>query len=333
MDFVKLILIILVVIAHVVQCFKYGSEISFWNNNLFKAIYTFHMPLFIAISGYYSYHAIKKKNLFDFTSSKLKYILIPILCWGAIFTFFIVICDNLSPTRSLFSIIYNTAIRFWFVWAIFFFSFIMYILHKLKIDKLPVLILLGLAINLLPTIFIFRMDISKSFFIYYALAYWLASQDIIKYIYWCKKLFWVLLIPAIAFFIFWKPESESTYVYNLNNYFFYIIRILGSIICSIIILIILNYIYNKIKNFSFVQIAALRGQDTLALYFMQDFVFTMQIRFFSDKYVYPNASDFSLVLYSLVGCFLCFLIIQLIAKNNLLAFLLLGKKFKAFGYS
>lgn len=68
LDFLKGIAIIFVLIGH---CIQYGSGEEFlnsgayWDNMTMKVIYSFHMPLFIAISGYlFSYsvknHGIKK---------------------------------------------------------------------------------------------------------------------------------------------------------------------------------------------------------------------------------------------------------------------------------
>ena len=54
-DYLKGIAIILVLVGH---CVQYGSGASFledgeyWNNIVMKVIYSFHMPLFIAVSGY-----------------------------------------------------------------------------------------------------------------------------------------------------------------------------------------------------------------------------------------------------------------------------------------
>ncbi len=50
-DSVKAILIYLVILGHCLQYLLIGN---YWENPLYKAIYLFHMPLFILLSGYFS---------------------------------------------------------------------------------------------------------------------------------------------------------------------------------------------------------------------------------------------------------------------------------------
>ena len=75
LDIIKAILIILVIIGHSIQ---YGSGSTylekqlFFNNYLFKFIYSFHMPLFIMISGYLSYNSLNKNSLKETFISKFK---------------------------------------------------------------------------------------------------------------------------------------------------------------------------------------------------------------------------------------------------------------------
>ena len=62
-DILKGYAIILVVLGHSLQ---YGCGLlpnnQFFSNNIFKIIYTFHMPLFVLISGYLFYFSEKKKR-------------------------------------------------------------------------------------------------------------------------------------------------------------------------------------------------------------------------------------------------------------------------------
>lgn len=54
-DFVKSVAIILVVIGHCIQCGSgslYFEEQLYFDNILFRVIYSFHMPLFMLLSGF-----------------------------------------------------------------------------------------------------------------------------------------------------------------------------------------------------------------------------------------------------------------------------------------
>ena len=62
-DLSKGILIILVVLGHSIQ-YAIGSEWltsqKFYDDIIFRAIYSYHMPLFMMISGYLFYNSNKK---------------------------------------------------------------------------------------------------------------------------------------------------------------------------------------------------------------------------------------------------------------------------------
>lgn len=65
LDFAKGVLILLVVIGHAIQFVTYHN-LDFWGDPFFKAIYMFHMPLFMAIAGYLSHPGIIKSKLAPF---------------------------------------------------------------------------------------------------------------------------------------------------------------------------------------------------------------------------------------------------------------------------
>jgi fucose 4-O-acetylase-like acetyltransferase len=50
-DFLKGFTILLVILGH---CIEF-NDTDYWNNIVFRYIYSFHMPLFMFLSGYVSY--------------------------------------------------------------------------------------------------------------------------------------------------------------------------------------------------------------------------------------------------------------------------------------
>ena len=59
-DFAKGISILLVLWGHCIQYMSAGT-VDFFEDNAFKVIYSFHMPLFMLLSGYVSYWGRNKK--------------------------------------------------------------------------------------------------------------------------------------------------------------------------------------------------------------------------------------------------------------------------------
>ncbi len=86
LDITKGILIFLVVWGHAIQFgfgYNYEEVGCYWKDNVFKGIYSFHMPLFMAISGYLFYYS-NKKPFKEVILSKFKSIGIPYLAYCTI---------------------------------------------------------------------------------------------------------------------------------------------------------------------------------------------------------------------------------------------------------
>lgn len=84
-DLVKGLLIVLVVLGHGLQ-FGFGKIYEnaefFFDDYLFRAIYTFHMPLFMFICGYFFFHS-NQKSYSIVIKSKLRSIGIPWLAYSS----------------------------------------------------------------------------------------------------------------------------------------------------------------------------------------------------------------------------------------------------------
>ena len=78
LDIVKLISIYLVVWGH---CLQYLNSDSPMNNHLWVFIYSFHMPLFMLISGYFSTNIVSK-TWYQVFKSKFAQLLLPCFIWG-----------------------------------------------------------------------------------------------------------------------------------------------------------------------------------------------------------------------------------------------------------
>ena len=79
-DAVKAIAIILTVLGH---CIQWILGDTFGEDGLELFIYSFHMPLFMIISGYFFQSALRR-DFKDLVSSKFFQLLIPAFCWTLI---------------------------------------------------------------------------------------------------------------------------------------------------------------------------------------------------------------------------------------------------------
>lgn len=83
-DSLKGLVIIFMVTGHIIQ----ARDPDFWNNKLFLWIYSFHMPLFMVISGYLSYFSFIKHKPLKIILGKIKQLIIPYFSWYLIFCYF-----------------------------------------------------------------------------------------------------------------------------------------------------------------------------------------------------------------------------------------------------
>ena len=82
-DNVRGFAIYLVVLGH---CIQYASHegYDFANNIVFKLIYSFHMPLFMLLTGYLFWYTLSKYSFWNGIVAKLKGIMIPCMTWGLV---------------------------------------------------------------------------------------------------------------------------------------------------------------------------------------------------------------------------------------------------------
>lgn len=76
-DILKAFVVFLVILGHISSTYDsrgYSSPVALW-------IYSFHMPLFMMLSGIFFQYSLKK----DFKTlliDKSRHLLLPLLCWG-----------------------------------------------------------------------------------------------------------------------------------------------------------------------------------------------------------------------------------------------------------
>lgn len=114
--------IYLVVLGH---CIQYASHAGyeFSQNKIFEIIYSFHMPLFMLISGYLFWHSLAKYTLTEGIITKLKGIMVPCMSWGFITYILDVVLNKWKPI-SIIGYLYYTYYSNWFLWAVFYCSLV-----------------------------------------------------------------------------------------------------------------------------------------------------------------------------------------------------------------
>lgn len=118
LDELKGMAAVLVIIGHLIQYVICSNE-GIWDNRLFCFIYSFHMPLFMFISGYLSYKSNGEYDL-KWLVKRVKGLLIPFVIWSIIRNLFlgeIVSVKDLG--KILIEVFYNPEKGYWFLLVLF----------------------------------------------------------------------------------------------------------------------------------------------------------------------------------------------------------------------
>jgi len=149
LDALKGFAIILVVLGHSVQSFTAGGR--FDDNLLFRIIYSFHMPLFMFLSGAAASYSSRPMNL-EFIKRKFYMLVIPFVAWYLVGYFLEGSYHTTSFGLYIKHVIVSPDYGLWFLWVLFL-NFCCLVLIKrltsrLKLYAYP---LIWLAIYAIPT--------------------------------------------------------------------------------------------------------------------------------------------------------------------------------------
>ena len=143
----------MVLVGHAIQ-YCYGAEYflqgAYYCNPIFKFIYTFHMPLFMAVSGYLLQQTLTHRTELEVAKRRLRQLGLPILSFGVLAfaikwavhpTFDIIGC-----AKELLSTIVG---NLWFLWALLYNQLLLLLIRRMG-DKVWMYVLAGVLIYFIP---------------------------------------------------------------------------------------------------------------------------------------------------------------------------------------
>lgn len=290
LDILKAVTILLVVIGHSIQ---YGGGMEnltggyFLYNPVFIFIYSFHMPLFMLVSGYLFAFSCKNKSWLELLISKSKQILIPLFSWSCVSLAveIIKICLGISSHR--FGIVWmgQTVLSGfihgpWFLWAIWWSSLLVIITRRFFKDNILVYIAVFVLVMFIP-------DNSNSaqykFMLpYFVLAYLFNKYDLkakLNSIYvnitlaFSSVIIYILLLPHFGFdsYIYMSGYSilGKNVMYQLhNNAFRFVIGMVGSVSVMYFVYALTYKMPGRVKR-----PLAYVGASTLGIYLISNYLF------------------------------------------------------------
>ncbi len=321
-DMVRGLAVILVVWGHCIQegnGAAFSAEMMYFDDRLYQLIYSFHMPLFALIAGYYAYVSVLKartdKDRRSLLLRRVITLLIPIVFWTVCeFIRNLILLNKAGvPNEGGIKLIVNLCLAIitnhWFLWAMIICFVIVWFVHYYLKDSLLVYIVIFALSLFVPDGM--NMQAYKFLLPYYVIAFYYASYmsqkadredgdhtgviDKLSYMYEQKK--WICAIVLIAvfalLFIFYNRDSfvyvsgyritkGIWYVQLIRDIYRFMIGLIGSI-CAISICDIVTWL---IKGYSF-PVLTLFGRYSLGVYIISGYLILLVLRIYTDP-LNPN---------------------------------------------
>jgi len=252
---------VVVVLGH---CIQYGSGVdslqseSFFDDPLFKWIYSYHMALFMLVSGYLFGLSMSRHTFRDICKSRFFQLIVPIVSWGTVVGVLTIVIHP-EILSSLWRIIKtfgaHMILDIWFIWAIFYCSLVVLAVHRWLRDSIAVYMILYLLLFITPDALNFHLY--KYMYPFFVTGYFAFDK-----LWWKKAMQYkeiIFIVAFIAYLFLFSYFNYNSYIYTsmytmidfesheihiwkaANDVYRMVVAALG----SICIMMALKYIWDK----------------------------------------------------------------------------------------
>jgi fucose 4-O-acetylase-like acetyltransferase len=311
-DALKGFTMILVVVGHIIQT----SFLDYNSNFLFRYIYSFHMPLFIFLSGYVVYKDdfVNKR----FLTRKAIQLILPYFTWMIISSIIFCIFKNGNFIDTLYGKIIFPDNGLWFLWILFFMH-CGYFLFRRNIVTLiflfGVLFIFSFITSKVPNYFLYKTI--PIYFIYYIFGV-LLKKYLQIFLNSINIRIIGLLVLCLSLFLVFPGNRVYEILELLPSY----IKEVDKIFISIIGIVSWFLLFKSFTKFS--KIILYIGKTSLAIYILQSFCLMLVSKYI--KYI-SNTEYYYFILPIIIFFIIafCIIIFKILSMNKHLSFLLFGK--------
>lgn len=321
-DSLKGLLIVLVVLGHAIQ---ETLKVGCFENHVWNYIYSFHMPAFMAVSGFLNYRmggGITKR--ISTIYRRFQQLLIPFLCWALIN---ILIYPPYHIDSFVNAILYPDG-SFWFLWVLFFITVLFYIgdwiAEKLRVKQeyvIAALCLVFVVLMVVADIRILGFQFIAYYFLFYSVGYYLHKYDKLVP---SKAWLWALLASIWAVMAwFWNMHKLPVFLSGIplpTALMQYGYRFITAAIAVFVLFgVTPKWLNNEYKwNKPWLQL----GKISLGIYtvhlILMPFIVRMGKSLISDTFLVITLSF-------IIGLVVSWLLVYLLSKWKVTSRLLLGK--------
>jgi fucose 4-O-acetylase-like acetyltransferase len=316
MDYLKGFAILLVILGHSIQ---YNEPVFFDKNVLFRFIYSFHMPLFMFVSGFLAFSTFKATG--NSLMKRFRSLVIPFFTWFIISYF--VHRTSGSFFQAFIDLLLYPDTGLWFLWILFL-NFLLLFIAKKCTEKIPegIMVVFIITINALLILKVKNgtMGLLGWHLPFFTLGYIfrkykeILNENQIKVIGLISLVIFCLSVP------FWMRENQSFHFPMVNLGINKLISLAYKYIVPISGIFTIYYLFSYMKSGNMVSRSLIYfGQISLEIYAVH-FYFLMLIPLLMFM-----PFTIRVVLIFLIALTGSMLVKMLIEKSAVLSFILFGK--------
>ena len=321
-DALKGLLMILVIIGHAIQTVE---QETCETNHLWNIIYSFHMPAFMAVSGWLAYRG--QSPLMGGGKSlilrRFRQLMIPYFVWS--FIMFLLIENKLFSKIFLYPDNF-----FWFLWALFFINVIFIanqmIAKKVEVNDMPIHMVVCCVLSgimVLLNLRMFGFQYIAYYFMFYILGYTIHRYDMIRYINGMAAIVMFLAWGVMAWF--WNMHDLPSWLLGIpyipQSIILFAYRAVTATIAIVLLLKVSPYVFDNKRSY-IVSSCASFGLLSLGIYAVHLLLADMTNEYIEIKLFDKNSKEVLLAI-SLIA--LSYFVVKLISMHKILSKLMLGK--------
>lgn len=331
-DAIKIFAIFLVIWGH---CIGELSSCDVANRSMYRIIYSFHMPLFIMISGYFAKSSMTMAPI-SFIKKKFRQLLYPCIAMGFILWICIETTHSFHYKRDDISLCALMTDFYWFSDFWFLKScFICYVLAYFGI-------LSGLKTKYWIILTLVLSQFISPFFVSFMYPCFVLGMVLRKYeafkqrIFKCKELIICIFITMLLFYSseVWDkshgvPQGlfQADYLFWIETIYYRMYRLFIGIVGALSVYVLFTHFFKKAQQHFLIDLLANQGKYTLEIYLLQAIILEKIISHFL-KLDFLSDFIYNFIVTPLIASFLLLsfiLITKTIYKIPKLGFILFGK--------
>ncbi|MEC5424413.1 acyltransferase family protein [Virgibacillus sp. C22-A2] len=280
-DNAKVLLIFLVVFGHMIQPFVDGSR---GMNTLYTWIYTFHMPAFILLAGFFA----KGSGNINYILNLMKKLLLPYIIFQLLYSGYYLMIGKSGWQTGLF----HPHWSLWFLFSLFSWHLLLYWFKKIPAGaSVSLAVVIGLVVGYFGEIgHTFSLSRTFVFFPFFLIGYLITEKQMMSIRSKSVRIGSVAVMTALAAAIYYLPEINTGWLLASKSYgdlgmaeYGMFARLLVYLTAAIMVVSVLTWIPKTEYRLTSL------GTRTLYVYLLHGFI----IQFFrqADMFVINNLFD------------------------------------------